>query len=116
MERGSTVFFLLALGAAAALYAWWQLAWQPLAALGVYVGVVSLLTFLLFAWDKKRSGKQGARRVSERVLLGTAALGGAMGAWLAMTWLRHKTRHTRFRIGVPLLAVLHAALLVWIAR
>lgn len=69
---------------------------------------------MLFWIDKRRSVREGRRRVAERVLLGGAALGGAVGAVLGMSLLRHKTRHMRFRVLVPVLAILHAGLLAWL--
>ena len=36
-------------------------------------------------------------------LLGLAALGGSAGALLAMFLFRHKTKHLKFTIGVPVI-------------
>lgn len=69
--------------------------------------------FLLYALDKSRARRHRGRRVPERTLLLCALLGGGAGALLGMQLLRHKTRHTSFRILVPLGAVLLAGLLWW---
>ena len=57
--------------------------------------VISLITFLLYASDKRRA-KRGQWRVPEKVLLGFSFLGGALGGSLAMRCLRHKTKHWYF--------------------
>lgn len=72
----------------------------------VHLLVFSLLTFLLFAWDK-RLAKRAERRVSEWNLHLASLCGGALGALLAMSLLRHKTRHLVFRIATPILLFVH---------
>ena len=55
------------------------------------------------AWDK-RQARRGGWRVPERVLWAMAVLLGAPGEYLGMRAFRHKTRHLRFAIGLPLLS------------
>jgi uncharacterized membrane protein YsdA (DUF1294 family) len=83
------------------------------AAVAIALGVVNLFALALYGVDKGLA-RAGARRISERTLLGAAALGGAAGAWLGMLAFRHKTQKARFRFGVPLLALGEAALAVWL--
>ena len=61
-----------------------------------WAGLVSLITFVVFAWDK-RASRRGGWRVSERTLLGWSLLGGWPGGWLAMRRLRHKSVKRSFR-------------------
>lgn len=77
----------------------------------VWVSAFSLVTLLLMRHDKLQAGRRG-RRVPERTLLGLAALGGAAGGWLGMKLWRHKTRHGRFRFGLPLLTATHIVVIV----
>ena len=79
------------------------------------LAAVNLLAFLLFGIDKRRSRRSGARRIPERRLLLTAALGGGAGALLGMYVFHHKTKHNRFRFGLPLLFLAQLALLCGIA-
>jgi uncharacterized membrane protein YsdA (DUF1294 family) len=62
--------------------------------------------------DKCKAMKN-AWRIPEATLLGLAAIGGSLGALIGMQLFRHKTRHPKFYLGVPLLLILHIALLLW---
>ena len=66
---------------------------------------MSLCAFIAYGIDKVKA-KRGSRRISERSLLLLALVGGAAGAMLGMLLFRHKTRHMKFVICVPLLLVL----------
>ena len=66
-----------------------------------YLVVINLIAFVLYGIDKKRAIKNEFR-IRESVLLWTARLGGAIGSWLGIKIFRHKTKHTKFRVIVPL--------------
>ncbi len=70
--------------------------------------LLNLWAFLLFLYDKMIAGGK-RRRVPEKNLWLAAFFGGAIGSLLAMRWLRHKTQHRNFVIGIPLLALLQTA-------
>lgn len=74
--------------------------------IGLYLVIVNVIAYLLMRIDKKRSRRRGARRIPEKVLLGSAVIGGSIGAMIAMYTLHHKTRHRRFRYGIPAIAFL----------
>lgn len=76
-----------------------------------YLIAVNFAAFLLYGADKKKAIRH-QWRIPERVLLGFAFFGGSLGALLGMSVFRHKTKHWKFRILVPLFLVLHAALLI----
>lgn len=68
-----------------------------------WIGVgLNGLTFLLYGYDK-RCARKGSWRVPEWQLLLSAACFGSVGALLAMKVFRHKTKHAKFLIGVPVL-------------
>ena len=71
----------------------------------------SLLTFILFALDKMFA-KMDTRRVPEAVLLWFSFCGSAAGALCAMNMFHHKTQKNKFTVSVPLMLMLHIALLV----
>ena len=76
-----------------------------------YLLAVNVLTFIVYGVDKWKA-QRGRWRVPEASLLGLAALGGSVGAWLAMQLFHHKTQKKKFRYGVPALFVLQVAAVV----
>jgi uncharacterized membrane protein YsdA (DUF1294 family) len=81
-------------------------------AAAVYL-VVSLVTFVCYAWDKRQAGRGGSR-VPERTLHLLALLGGWPGALLGRHVLRHKTRKPGFTLLTWTIVLLHlAAWTVW---
>jgi uncharacterized membrane protein YsdA (DUF1294 family) len=81
----------------------------------LYLLLINLLGFVLYGLDKAKSkGRQ--RRIPERVLLWVARLGGGVGCWMGMMLFRHKTKHNRFMILVPLWTVLWAVALALLGR
>ena len=73
--------------------------------------VLNLMAFVVFARDKLKAQRKGAR-TPENTLLFIAALG-PPGALTAIIVLRHKTRHLKF-ILVPVFLVLHLLLFGWL--
>ena len=71
--------------------------------------LVNLAAFALYGADKRRAVR-GCWRIPERTLFWAAAFGGP-GALVGMYGFRHKTKHLRFRLWVPLCAL--AQLLLW---
>lgn len=73
--------------------------------------MMNVLTFVVFGLDKWKA-RRGRWRVPEATLLGLAAVGGSVGAWLAMLLFRHKTQKKKFRYGVPVMFVLQLVVVV----
>ncbi len=59
----------------------------------------------------KRRAERGKRRIPEATLFLVAVLGGSPGIMLAMRRYRHKTLHTSFTVGMPLICFFEAAIL-----
>lgn len=72
-----------------------------------YIALISLISVAATAIDKA-SAIDGGRRVPERTLLLLSALGGSVAMLCTMLIIRHKTRHKKFMIGIPLIIVLQA--------
>ncbi|HLO10936.1 MAG TPA: DUF1294 domain-containing protein [Pseudoneobacillus sp.] len=77
---------------------------------GIILLLINIYGFFLMGFDKSKA-KKGQFRISERALWITAICGGAVGTTMGMNIFRHKTKHTSFRIGFPLLVVLQVVLL-----
>ena len=59
-----------------------------------YLLANNIITFLLYGIDKWKA-KRARWRIPESVLLGLAAIGGSIGAWLGMRVWHHKTQHKK---------------------
>lgn len=72
----------------------------------IYITVVSVIAVLLTAYDKAAS-KTKKRRIPEKTLMLVGALGGATAMYLTMQMIRHKTKHKKFMIGLPVCIAFH---------
>lgn len=79
----------------------------------IYLVILNVVTFFMYGVDKWKA-KNSKWRIREAALLGLAALGGSIGAWLGMNVWHHKTLHKKFRFGVPLILIAQVALAIWI--
>ena len=77
-----------------------------------YYIVVNVIAFAMYGADKFFA-KNDMWRISEKALLGVAAIGGAFGAFAGMEIFRLKTMHTKFTVRVPVLMAAHAAFLFY---
>jgi len=71
---------------------------------------LSILTFLLFGYDKN-AARTHQWRIPEKVLLGLSILGGAAGGLLGMLTFQHKTRKNYFWVILITSACMHLFLL-----
>ena len=77
----------------------------------IYLLLINALGSFLMLADKHKARKN-LWRIPERVLMGTAILGGSLGVFIGMRLFRHKTQHPKFSIGVPIILALH--IFLWI--
>lgn len=75
-----------------------------------YLAAVSIIAVIMTVQDKSVA-KRHRRRVPERTLFMTAALGGSAAMLVTMVAIRHKTKHKRFMIGLPIIILLQTALI-----
>ncbi len=74
----------------------------------LYFLIINALGFLLMLVDKYKARKN-KWRIPEATLMGVAALGGSIGSLLGMYTVRHKTKHPKFTIGIPLILIVQLA-------
>ena len=79
----------------------------------LYLLLINAAAFLLMLVDKIKARKN-RWRIPERTLIGTAVLGGSIGALLGMRCFRHKTRHPKFTLGIPAILIAQIALAVFL--
>ena len=73
----------------------------------IYIGIISLLTFLMYGADKQKA-KKHKWRIPEKILLGMCIVGGFLGGLLGMQVFHHKTKHWYFY------AINILALILWV--
>lgn len=76
-----------------------------------YIVLMNLLGLALMGIDKRRA-RQGRWRISEKTLFLTALFGGSIGSLVGIYLFRHKTKHLRFTIGIPVILVLQVLCIV----
>ena len=81
----------------------------------LWLVVVNGAGFLLMGLDKWKA-KRNAWRIPENTLFTVAALGGTPGVMAGMQTFRHKTRHRKFKYGLPVLLALQLAAAAWLLQ
>lgn len=78
-----------------------------------YLLLINAAAFVLMLADKLKA-QNGMWRIPERTLMGSALLGGSIGALMGMYLFRHKTRHPKFTVGIPAILIGQLVLGFWI--
>ena len=83
-----------------------------------YLIVINALALLIMLIDK-HNAVHSLRRIPERSLLLVALIGGSFGSMCGMYLFRHKTRHLKFSLGLPVIFVMQligAGLLLYFTK
>lgn len=75
---------------------------MPHTLITTYLVLINAAAFTLMLVDKRKAVRR-QWRIPEATLLGISALGGSAGAIAGMYLFRHKTRHLKFRAGLPVM-------------
>lgn len=75
---------------------------------GMYLAVINAVGFGIFGYDKW-CAVHHRWRVPEKTLIAAALLGGSVGAYAGMKVFRHKTRHPKFSVGIPVILAVQCA-------
>lgn len=74
-----------------------------------YLAAINVVTFIVYGIDKLKA-KKGKWRIPEASLLLLAIIGGSIGAWCGVKVWHHKTRHKKFKYGIPLIVAIQIGL------
>lgn len=77
----------------------------------VYLLIINAAGFLLMLIDKYKA-KKNLWRIPEATLLGCAVLGGSLGCLWGMYAARHKTKHLKFSLGLPVIFAIQVLIFV----
>lgn len=81
-------------------YFWW------------YFLLLNLLGILLMYIDKEKA-KRNKWRIKESTLMLTAAFGGSIGSYIGMKIFRHKTKHAKFKYGIPFIIFIQLSIFIY---
>lgn len=79
----------------------------------LYLLLINAAGFLLMLVDKQKARKN-RWRIPERTLILTAVLGGSIGSLAGMYLFRHKTKHRKFTLGIPLILITQVAATIYL--
>lgn len=79
-------------------------------ALLIYLAIISVISIIVCVYDKLAAKTNPRHRVREATLLILSALGGSVAMFLTMQAIRHKTKHLKFMLGIPVIVILQIAL------
>lgn len=71
----------------------------------LYLLIINAIGFVLMLADK-RMAQKNLWRIPESTLLCAAAIGGSIGSLAGMYAFRHKTKHLKFSLGIPVILLL----------
>ncbi|WP_294374782.1 DUF1294 domain-containing protein [uncultured Clostridium sp.] len=81
----------------------------------LYLGMINLIGFFIMFIDKNRAiHKQW--RIPEKTLLLISLIGGSIGMYIGMQVFRHKTKHLKFTIGIPLIFIIEAITAIYLLK
>ena len=78
----------------------------------LWLAVISLFAIIITAVDKRKA-RRGDWRVSEAALMTVSALGGSVAMLVTMLVIRHKTKHIKFMLGIPIFILFQVIAVVY---
>ena len=79
----------------------------------IYLGIMNLVTFIVFAIDKANA-RANRSRIRIVTLLGLSFAGGSVGGLIAIYLLHHKTQKDYFTVGMPMIIIMHVVVLFYV--
>ena len=76
----------------------------------IFINIISFLTIFI---DKKKAIKR-KWRIKESTLFLLSFIGGSLGVILGIYSFRHKTKHIKFTLGIPLILIVQVLLFIFI--
>lgn len=62
----------------------------------------------------KHKAKKGYYRISEKFIYILSLFGASLGVYIAMYTVRHKTKHLRFTVGIPIIFIINVMCIYYI--
>ena len=77
----------------------------------IWFAIISVVAVIVTVYDKI-AAKATVRRISEKSLMLIGLSGGALAMLITMLVIRHKTRHIKFMLGLPIEILLHTGIIL----
>ena len=77
-----------------------------------YLVLVNIIAFITIYIDKKKAIKH-KWRIKESTLFLLSIIGGSLGTLLGMYTFRHKTKHLKFTLGIPLIIIIQILIFIF---
>ena len=74
-----------------------------------YLAIISIISIVVCIYDKIAAKHNPKHRTREATLLLLSALGGSIAMFITMQLIRHKTKHVKFMVGIPLIIIAQLA-------
>jgi len=81
----------------------------------ILIVIWNFFVFLLYGIDKLKA-IHNSWRISEKALILSSLLFGGIGAFAGMSFFKHKTRHLKFKIILPITFIYTIASLVALSK
>ncbi|AQR94143.1 DUF1294 domain-containing protein [Clostridium saccharoperbutylacetonicum] len=76
-----------------------------------YLLVINLVGFIIMLIDKQKAIHK-EWRIPENTLISISIIGGSIGMLFGMSAFRHKTKHIKFKFGVPFILFIQIGLII----
>ncbi len=81
-----------------------------------YLIAISVISIIVCIYDKIAAKHNPKHRTRESTLLLLSALGGSVAMFVTMQLIRHKTKHVKFMLGIPLIIVAQIAIAIAVIK
>ncbi|MBQ7384545.1 MAG: DUF1294 domain-containing protein [Clostridia bacterium] len=82
----------------------------------IYIIAISVISVIVCCYDKFAAKHITKHRTRESSLLLFSALGGSVAMLITMFIIRHKTKHAKFMIGIPVIILIQAAAVFFVLQ
>ncbi|WP_252236672.1 DUF1294 domain-containing protein [Clostridium sp. CH2] len=81
----------------------------------IYLLFINFIGFCIMLIDKNRAIHK-EWRVPEKTLIGISIIGGSIGMLLGMFTFRHKTKHLKFLLGIPVIIIIQFYIVIYLCN
>lgn len=80
-----------------------------------YLFIINIIAFIIVYIDKQKAKKK-QWRIKESTIILISIIGGSIGTYLSMYSFRHKTKHLKFTLGIPIIILIQLSTYIFIKK